>query len=69
MICPACGVDVTIDPADIINQITICPNCIHSLVIAEDGSARQAVAADTVPLSDNDRAQILAVRRRFRTAK
>jgi len=68
LICPACAT-VTADP-EMVGTLTICPNiaCLASLVIDGD-SVRRAVAADTTALPDWERADLIALRAKYRTAR
>lgn len=66
--CPACST-VTESP-EMVGELTICPNrdCLASLVI-EAGEARRAKAADTTALPAYERADLVALRARYRKAR
>ncbi len=54
MICPNCHKDSDLTPPPIAPPLTVCRNCGRTLVVL-NGSARLAMAEDTIHLSDDQK--------------
>lgn len=62
--CPVC--EMTAEPAAQIRTVAICRHCGSSLVVAPDGTASRATAADTLALSEPERQTLRTSRGRTR---
>lgn len=66
MLCPACQA-ANLGPA-VVLALTICPQCLASVVVEPD-AARRATAADTTLLDDTQLAALRMARKRAREAR
>lgn len=67
MICATCGADG--DPQAQWQALVICGNCGETLVLADDGTTRKAMADDTVTLPPEALAHLRLGRQGFRSMR